>query len=316
MPVPLTIGADVAKNEIVFACSMNTFSPCTVANETKALTAWLHTLPKGSFIGMEATGSYHELLAHRAHRLGHSVFVFNPKDTRHYAKGVGQRGKTDRVDAKLLARFLAHEFSHLRPWQPPTPLQKQIDTLIKRRAKLTTIKTTLTLSMKGVRSLARDLQLLTHQLNTLLLKIDQQLTQLISKDPSTVQAYQRQQTIVGVGPLVGAGLTNVLQRVPFKNADAFVAFIGYDPRPHDSGQKRGRRRLSKRGPSELRRLLFNAAMSAVKTKLWKPIYDYYRNRGWASTAVLVIIARKIARIAWSIYHYNTSFDPKRIQCLT
>ena len=313
MPAPLIIGADVAKNEIVFACSADTFTPCSVTNDTRALTTWLRTLPKESRIGMEATSSYHECLARLAHRFGHIVFVLNPKDTRYYAKGIGQRGKTDRVDAKLLARFVAHEQSHLRPWQPPTPLQKQIDGLIKRRAKLTALKTTLTLSMKGVRSLTNDVKTLTDQLNALLLKIDRQLVQLISTHSSTHQTCQRLQTIVGVGQLVGAGLTNTLERVPFKNADAFVAFIGYDPRPCDSGQKRGRRRLSKRGPSELRRLLFNAAMSAAKTKLWRPIYDHYRSKGWATTAVLVIIARKIARIAWSLHHYQTTFDPLRLQ---
>jgi transposase len=117
---------------------------------------------------------------------------------------------------------------------------------------------------------------------------------------------------VGVGPLVGLSLTNTLERVPFRNADAFVAFTGLDPRAKDSGQKSGRRRLSKRGPAELRRLLFNAAMAAVRTKVWKPIYDAYRTQGWSGTATLVIIARKIARAAWSIHRYQTIFNPDRL----
>ena len=53
-------------------------------------------------------------------------------------------------------------------------------------------------------------------------------------------------------------LTNTLERVPFRNADAFVTFTGFDPRANDSGNKIGRRRLSKRRPAELHRLLFNA----------------------------------------------------------
>ena len=118
-------------------------------------------------------------------------------------------------------------------------------------------------------------------------------------------------------PLVGISLTNTLERIPFRKADAFVAFIGLDPRANDSGHKTGRRRLSKRGPAELRRLLFNAAMSAIKTNVWKPIYQSYRTQGWSTTASLVIIARKIARTAWSIHHYRTTFNPERItKCLT
>ena len=38
-------------------------------------------------------------------------------------------------------------------------------------------------------------------------------------------------------------------------SDAALAFVGLDSRVCDSGQKPGRRRLSKRGPRELRRLL-------------------------------------------------------------
>jgi hypothetical protein len=49
--------------------------------------------------------------------------------------------------------------------------------------------------------------------------------------------------------------------------------FGNDAKALDSGQKSGRRRLSKRGPAELRWLIFLAAMAAAKTILWKPIYQ-------------------------------------------
>ena len=92
---------------------------------------------------MEATGSYHELFAEAAHQLGFLVFVLNPKDTRHYAKAVGLRGKTDRVDAELIARMIAHEYTKLHAWIPPTSKQREIDRLIKRRATLISLRTTL-----------------------------------------------------------------------------------------------------------------------------------------------------------------------------
>lgn len=44
-----------------------------------------------------------------------------------------------------------------------------------------------------------------------------------------------------------------------------------------------------------------AAMSAAKTKTWRPLYERYGPRGGLSgTATLVILARRIARAAWSI----------------
>ena len=70
---------------------------------------------------MEATGCYHELLATLAQRLGLVVYVLNPKDVFHYAKGTGQRGKTDRVDAALIARYVAKEHTELHAWRPAFP---------------------------------------------------------------------------------------------------------------------------------------------------------------------------------------------------
>src|ERR1700675_283491 len=52
-----------------------------VANQRTAVLAFLKGLPAGSRIGVESTGSYHELFAEAAHQLGFLVFLLNPKDT-------------------------------------------------------------------------------------------------------------------------------------------------------------------------------------------------------------------------------------------
>lgn len=78
------------------------------------------------------------------------------------------------------------------------------------------------------------------------------------------------------------------------------------------GNIAGKRRLAKRGPAELRRLLYLAALSAVKTKPWRSLYEHHRAKGLSSTATLVILARRIARTAWSIYTYKSEFDPTRL----
>lgn len=312
MQTTLDIGVDVAKDQLVVACAGNTFPTHAVANGAPELRAWLKSLPKGSRIGLEATGHYHELLADLAHGEGFHVFVLNPRDTYLYAKGVGARAKTDRVDAQLIARYLTREHAQLRPYQPPTVEQRRIDLLLKRRAKLTTIRAMLRQSLKRLTSCQPEIKALFTRFDILIKKIDLTLARLSANNVERHQMQQRLQSIVGVGPIVGISLANMLQRIPFRSADAFVAFLGYDTRPEDSGQKRGRRRLSKRGPAEPRRLLFNAAMSASKSQAWRPIYQHYRDRGLSSTAVLCVIARKIARTAWSISKHNTTFDPKRL----
>jgi transposase len=312
MQTVLNIGADIGKDAVMLACAEASFAPRSIANRRSALLGWLRSLPAGSRIALEATGRYHELLAHLAHQRGLEVFVLNPRDLRHYARAVGLRGKTDRVDAQLIARFIAHEHAKLHAHVPASPAQRALERLLKRRAKLTTIKGALRLTLQGVPGLGAEGKALLTRLQGLLDKIDSHLETLSRQQPQHEALRQRLQTILGVGPLVSTALASTLQRLPFRNGDAVVAHTGLDPRPADSGRKIGRRRLSKRGPSELRRLLFNAAMSAAKTKLWRPIYQHYRNKGLSSTAALVVIARKIVRIAWSLFKNQTVFDPTRL----
>ena len=310
--VALNVGADVGKDAIVVACAEESFAPRKIHNQRAALLAVLKDLPAGSRIGMESTGIYHELLAELAHQRGFVVYVLNPKDTRHYAKAMGLRGKADRVDAELIARMIAHEHEKLHPWIPPTAEQRQIDRLLKRRAKVSRIRATLTQSFKDVKGFAAEIRALRERLDKLLARLDAEVKTLIEASTERKRDYARLRKIGGVGAVVGSSVLNTLERVPFRNADAFVAFTGLDPRPDESGHHHGRRRLSKRGPSELRRLLYLAAMAAAKTKTWTPLYKHYRARGLSTTATLVILARRIARTAWSIYTYKTEFDPSRL----
>ena len=315
--VVLNIGADVAKAEIVVACSEGSFPVRRVANRRPAVIAFLKGLPAGSRIGVESTGSYHELFADAAYQLGFLVFLLNPKDTHHYAKAVGLRGKTDRVDAELIARMIAHEHTKLHAWIPPTPQQRELDRLIRRRATLVSLREAVDMSLHELDGFAADLKALKTRFNQLITRLDLRVKALVEANPERKQSFTRLCTITGVGPVTGTALVNTLERVPLKNADAFVAFTGLDPRPDDSGQHRGKRRLSKRGPSELRRLLYMAAMSATKTKTWRTLYERYRANGLSSTETFVIIARRIARTAWSIYTRKTEFDPGRLtKCLT
>ena len=244
----LNIGADVAKDAIVVACAEGSFPVREVANQRTAVLAFLKGLPAGSRIGVESTGTYHELFAEAAHQLGFQVFLLNPKDTRHYAKAVGLRGKTDRVDAELIARMIAHEHAKLHAWIPPTPQQREIDRLIKRRATLISLREAVVMSLHDLDGFAAELKALRTRFNQLIARIDLRVKALVEASPERKQNFTRLCTITGVGPVVGTALVNTLERVPVKSADAFVAFTGLDPRPDDSGQHRGKRRLSKRGP--------------------------------------------------------------------
>jgi len=305
------IGVDVSKATLV-TCVHDSSTRCTLANQRGAIAAWLKSLPAGSAIGVEATSTYHELLADLAHSHGLLVYVLNPKDVHRYAKGVGIRAKTDRVDAALIARYIAHEHANLHLYRPASLEQRQLQRLLTRRAKLSRARISVQQSLQGLPGLKVPLRKLLERFDALIAVIDARIQALVNACPQRQDACQRLRSIKGVGPVVGPALLNTLERFAFKHADSFVAYTGLDPRPDDSGQRTGRRRLSKHGPSELRRLLYTAAMAAVTSPAWKSLYQHYLDKQLSRTQALVIIARKIARTAWSVYTHNTTFDPQRL----
>lgn len=81
----------------------------------------------------------------------------------------------------------------------------------------------------------------------------------------------------------------------------------------ESGRYSGRRKLTKQGDPEIRRLLHNAAMSAARTKRWKEIYLGYLARGLKKTEALTILARKLARIAFALMQTQTAYQPQEVR---
>jgi transposase len=55
----------------------------TIANTRPAVTRWVHRLPAGTAIGLEATNHFHRLVADLAQAAGHTVYVLNPKALKH-----------------------------------------------------------------------------------------------------------------------------------------------------------------------------------------------------------------------------------------
>lgn len=188
----------------------------------------------------------------------------------------------------------------------------QLHQLLGRRNKLVQAKTALRASLQGLQALQGEVAPTLQNLQDLVGKMDGLIAQAVSQLPQGQQHSRRLQEVPGIGLLNAAMLTNLFPRVPFANSDAVVAFAGLDPRANDSGAKRGKRRLSKRGPAELRRLLYNAAMAARKSPLWLPFYERQRAKGLATTACLVVLARKLLRLAFSLFKHQTAFDPKLI----
>jgi len=304
------IGADIGSVEIVLACNDASRPTATIANEKKAIDRWLKTLPQGSSIGMEATGRYHRRLADQAAALGLTVYVLNPKDVAYYARALGQRGKTDRLDAQTIARYVAREGKDLHPYCPPTAAQRDIATLLQQRATWVKHAVALEQSLSDVACLQREAQRAITAIRDLIAAIECKLKAQIAANQALEARRKRLQSIAGVGPLVSIALAQRFDRIAYPNSDAAVAAYGLDPRPKESGQFVGKRKLSKRGNPEERRLVYLAAMSAARTQAWKPYFAKLLAKGLSKTAAYCALARKIIRVAFAIWNSNATFNPE------
>jgi transposase len=149
---------------------------------------------------------------------------------------------------------------------------------------------------------------LEQQLDELLGAIDAEIAALVDEDEELSHRCAVLRTITGIGPQGSAMLGVLFSRMAFTNADAVVAYSGLDPRPNDSGSKIGRRRISKRGSSELRRQLYLAAFAASHSKALGPLYRSIKAKGFKPTQALVILARKLLRVAWAVWKSGKPFE--------
>lgn len=306
----IVVGCDVSRDWIdVQIVGPDLHRELRLANESRAIEDFARELPAGTLTGMEATGQMHELLACALHRQGHRVFVINPRWIRMYARAIGARGKSDRTDAALIARYTAAESGNLHAYEPAGVEQQELRKLLLQRLEVVKLKTAARMSL-GAQS--RELCL---HFDRILYGIESRIARIISHIPHWQDLAKRLSTSPGIGPLVSAHLVQVLTRIPFATADAFVAHTGLDPRPNDSGQKRGRRRLTHHGDAALRTMLFMAAMTACRQPEWRAIYEAHRGKGLPSTAAYVVVARKLARVAFGLFKSGRSYDPERLSGL-
>lgn len=298
-------GVDVSKATLDVACDGRVVQ---IENEKKAIKLFVKGMPIGSYVVMEATNTYHLEMADICHACGMRAFVVNPRITSHYRKASGFRGHNDRMDALALCRYLEREHDGLREYVPKSADQRRLKTLVRRRWKLVGMRTQLRESLGSMKELSREVDALVARIDALIAKLEL----LIDKQLEGNAGRTRIETIKGIGPIVSAVLISDLDCCEFARADAFVAFYGLDPMPDDSGKRKGRRKLSKQGDRLGRAMLYNAAMSAVTTKVWKPMYERCLARGLTKVQALVVLARKILRTAWSIYTHKTTFNPDRL----
>lgn len=292
----------------------------SVANTSAGIRRLLKCLPLTPELRvcLEPTSRYHERLCAMLAAAGCPPRLADPRQLRDFARSLGQRAKTDRADALVLARLAAC----LPPSAvtPPPAEQQQLRLLVDRINALTRMGVQEKARLKLIeqcgapacvrRDVRSHLALLERRGETL----QQQALALLATQPQLARRYALLLTVSGVAQKSGLKLLALLSRVPPQlTKRQLVAYAGLDPQPRESGGGSKPRHISRRGNPELRAALLMPALVAVRC--CPPLKEYYQRllaRGKKPMQALTAVMAKLLHIIWVMWQTDHPFDPSRI----
>ena len=121
-------------------------------------------------------------------------------------------------------------------------------------------------------------------------------------------------TIPGVSDkTIAAVISECGDLTRFPSIPKFVGYLGLFPTENSSGNSKSIGHLSKRGSSLVKHALYLSAVSClIHNKQMKQLYDTKRSQGKSKKEGLVAVSRKLATIIYSIFKYNTPYNPNRV----
>jgi transposase len=242
---------------------------------------------------LESIGGYAGRLIRALADAGFEVGVIDPKRIKALRIAEGKKAKTDRLDAKLIARFALLMQDAARP--VPSPKAFEIRALSTRRRQLVE-----TIAMEKVRlkqtldeAIADSCRRMIVLLSEERAQVEQKLQSELLGQPNGQARAELLQTIPGVGPAVSMTLMADLPELGGLDRKAVASLAGLAPHPNQSGTRTGQAHIGGGRPC-VRAALYMAAVSATRTdRGFKTEYLAMRQAGKPAKVALVAIARKI-----------------------
>ncbi len=320
-----SIGLDVSKSLISVYIPINSQS-IEIENSPKGLKKLISKLKKlykkefeELIFVYEPTGSYSNLLKKFCFDKQIKCFIINPKQSSNFAKSMGERNKTDEVDAKLLSKaiVLANDGEIKIPTydqrvEEMSVLMSYYRFTIKTRVSLVnhlesiTAKDGVTYAIDGLRE---EIKRAKEKEKDIIAEI----AKIINQDDKLKQDFENIKSITGIGEKSAIVLLHLFLKYPDANQREITSLAGLDPIEKKSGSSvRGKVRISKAGAKIYRATMFMAVMVAIKYSAdFKAFFDRLQAKGKHTTLVQIALMRKMIVIAHSLYKNNQKFDEKR-----
>lgn len=260
-------------------------------------------------VALEATGGYERLIVAALSAAEIPVVVANPRQVRDFAKGIGKLAKTDKIDAGVLSEFAKVVQTPLRTL--PDEHTQKLRELLARRAQLIEMRTMETNRKHQAHSarVIKDLLSSIEFINKRLKRLDDEIDDQIRQSPTWQAKLELLQTTPGVGPQTARTLVVELPELGDGSRQQNAALVGVAPRPWDSGQQRGVRRIVG-GRASVRRALYMATLTAKRINpAIREHFEKLRAAGKAFKVAMVACMRKLLGILHAMLREQKPWCP-------
>jgi transposase len=311
-PADVSVGIDVSKASLDVAV-WETDIAWHFANDIEGIQTLIGRLKDLSpdVVVVEASGGYEALIAAELTTAGLPVAMTNPRRVRNFARSTGQLAKTDKLDARVLARF-GHA---VRPEVRPLRSDEEVclKALVTRRRQvirmLTGEKNRQTISHSSIQDgIRRHIECLEGELQSL----EEAIEQRIRQSPTWSHKQELLCSVPGVGPVTSATIVAELPELGTINRQEIASLVGVAPVNHDSGKLRGKRRICA-GRGAVRRTLYMATLVAVRCNpVMRAHYEGLLRRGKEKKVALTACMRKLLVILNAMIRTNQPWRPAAI----
>jgi transposase len=311
----IAIGVDIAKAEFDVARLADGKYRHKKFDNTPAgfalFAAWLAGFgDEAPHLCMEATGAYSLPLAEYLAGQGILVSVVNPAKVAAFGKSELSRAKTDKADAKRIARYCLA--MRPAPWTPPPPEIRELQTLLRRAEQLQKME-----RMEQNRldtadpAVAGSIKAVLTTLEKELKDTQEKIRRHVDGTPGLKSRSGLLESIPGVGKATAAWLLTLLsEHYGFGDAKQAAAHAGLAPVIRQSGQWVGKTRIAKAGDPLLRKALYMPAISAWQhNPAIRAFCERLKANGKSGKAIVCAAMRKLIHIAFAILKSGKPFDP-------
>jgi transposase len=292
----ITVGIDVGKDRLDVAVRPGgeAFTVERNAAGLEALCSRLVSL-RPRIVALEATGGFETVAAAALAAAGLSIAVVNPAQIRAFAKAIGQRAKTDPIDAAVIAHFAQATNVEPRPL-PDEATRLLADLVARRRQIIEMIGAERQREKRAPARLRKSIARLVKALEKELASVDTDIDDAMRSSPAWRDKENLLASVPGIGQTIARTLIAELPELGTLDRKKIAALAGLAPFTRQSGQWRGKSFIGG-GRKAVRTALFMGAMVAKRhNPVLKAFFDRLVTAGKPKMVALIAVARKLLTI--------------------